>query len=510
MYDEMGYGEEPTDFRSPPAALEAESSLLGAIMLNEHVLNDVLPIIRPDDFFRGSNRKIYEAMLSLNSDGEPIEPLSVIQTLKLSNNLEGVGGDLAVFGLTNEVATSANAEYYARLIGEAAAKRRLIDVGGKITEIGFDQTLRGNEAVDQAEALVFALANKEQRSDFAQMRDLCTEAHDTLERLSEQKSGITGVPSGFYDLDQLTSGFQPGQLIVVAARPAMGKSTLVTNMAQHVALHEKKPVAMFSLEMGVNEIMMRLISAQAPVLSDRLRNASTLEPNDWTRISRSLGMFAGAPLFIDDTPGINVMEIRAKCRRLHAKQEGLGLVIVDYLQLMESHRANDGRVQEVAEFSRGLKVLAKELEVPVIALSQLSRKPEERENKRPLLSDLRESGAIEQDADIVMFIYRDEVYKQDSPHRGEAELIVSKHRAGQLATINLSFQGHYSRFANLAKQTQQAPPPQSGGGYGVAGASASSPGGSGGAGASVAPAVPVSTSATGGYSTPPPPPLEEF
>ncbi|WP_336250653.1 replicative DNA helicase, partial [Stomatohabitans albus] len=465
MNNDFGYSEEPSSFRSPPAAIEAENSLLGAIMLNEHVLNDVLPIIRPDDFFRGSNRKIYEAILSLNSDGEPIDPISVIQTLKRTNDLNGVGGDLAVFNLSNEVATSANAEYYARLIADAAAKRRLIDVGGKITEIGFNERLRGNEAVDEAESLVFALANKEQRSDFAVMNTLCADAADTLEHLSQQESGVTGIKSGFYDLDRLTAGFQPGQLIVVAARPAMGKSTLVTNMAQYVAINEKKPVAMFSLEMGDREIMMRLLAAQSGVHNDRLRDPRTLEEQDWTKISRSLGIFAAAPLFIDDTPGINVMEIRAKCRRLHAKTDGLGMVIVDYLQLMESHKATDGRVQEVAEFSRGLKVLAKELEVPVIALSQLSRKPEERENKRPLLSDLRESGAIEQDADIVMFIYRDEVYKQDSQHKGEAELIVAKHRAGQLATINLSFQGHFSRFANLARQAQQGPPPQSANGY---------------------------------------------
>lgn len=499
MYDDPGYMEEPSDFRSPPAALEAEASLLGALMLNEHVINDVLPILRADDFFRGSNRKIYEAILSLNADGEPIEPLSVIQTLKVTNDLEGVGGDLAVFNLTNEVATSANAEYYARLIAEAAAKRRLIDVGGKITEIGFDQSIRGNEAVDRAESLVFALANKEQRSDFADMQALCLEANETLDRLSKMESGVTGIATGFYDLDKLTAGLQPGQLVVVAARPAMGKSTLVTNMAQHVALHEKKPVALFSLEMGEQEIMMRLLSAQAGVRSERLRNAATLEDDDWMKISRALGIFAGAPMYIDDTPGINVMEIRAKCRRLHAKTGGLGMVVVDYLQLMESHKANDGRVQEVAEFSRGLKVLAKELDVPVIALSQLSRKPEERENKRPLLSDLRESGAIEQDADIVMFIYRDEVYRQDSPSKGEAELIVAKHRAGQLATINLSFQGHFSRFANLAKQA--APPPPSNG-YG--GVTQPAPV------AQPAYAPSTASAATGGYNTPPPPPLEEF
>ena len=494
MYDDPGFMDAPADFRSPPAALTAEASLLGAIMLNEQVLNDVLPIIRPDDFFRGAHRKIYEAILRLNDAGDPIEPLSVIQTLKEHNDLEGVGGDLAVFNLTNEVATSANAEYYARLMTEAAAKRRLIDVGGKITEIAFDPTIRGDEAVDQAEALVFAMANKTQRSEFAEMQALCAEAYATLETLAKNESGVTGVATGFYDLDKLTAGFQPGQLIVVAARPAMGKSTLVTNMAQHVALNEKKPVALFSLEMGEQEIMMRFLAAQAGVLNDRLRNASTLEDNDWMKITRSLGIFAGAPLFIDDTPGINVMEIRAKCRRLHAKMGGLGLVIVDYLQLMESHKISDGRVQEVAEFSRGLKVLAKELDVPVIALSQLSRKPEERENKRPLLSDLRESGAIEQDADIVMFIYRDEVYRQDSPHKGEAELIVAKHRAGQLATINLSFQGHFSRFANLARQA--APPPQHNG----SGARPATPGAS---------PAPVST-AGGGYATPPPPPLEEF
>jgi replicative DNA helicase len=342
-------------------------------------------------------------------------------------------------------------------------KRRLIEAGSTLTRLGFDDEKTGVDAVDEAEACVFELANNQRGGDFVPMRELLLEAFDLIEKLHDSDTTITGLPTGFTDFDELTSGLQPGQLVILAARPAMGKSTLVTNILSNVAAAQRKPAVIFSLEMSQMEIVNRMLSAEARIDNDRMRTGR-LKAEDWPKLSKAMGKLAEAPLFIDDTPGISMMEIRSKCRRIH-QRHGLSLVVVDYLQLMESHRKQEGRVQEVAEFSRGMKVLAKELGCPVIALSQLSRKPEERTDRRPLLSDLRESGAIEQDADIVGFIYRDEVYNPETEAKGEAELIIAKHRSGRLETIRLSFLGHHSRFANLARnpgahgQSTHAPSP---------------------------------------------------
>lgn len=451
------YYDAPSAVRSAPADLTAEAHLLGAILLNPLVYADVIKVLRSSDFFSGKYRKIFEAMQEVDNQSLPIEPLSVIETLKQHKALESVGGELEVFNLVNDVATSANAAFYAQIIAKAATKRRLIEVGGKIAEIGFDPALDETTAIDQAQALMFEVGKDKGHSDFESIAKLCQEASAYLDKMSDKNAdSLLGIPTGFHDLDNLTSGFQGGQLIVLAARPAMGKSTLATNIAQHVAIYLKKPVVMFSLEMGAQEIIFRMLSAMSGIWNSKLQKPKGMEPNDWSKFSQSVATLSGAPLYIDDTPGINIMAIRSKCRRLAADIGDIGLIVVDYLQLMESYKRSEGRVQEVAEFSRGLKILAKELDVPVIALSQLSRKPEERENKRPLLSDLRESGSIEQDADLVMFIYRDEVYNKDSVHQGEAELIVAKHRAGQLATIPLAFHGHVSRFSNVARKHQEA------------------------------------------------------
>ncbi|MEO2106789.1 MAG: replicative DNA helicase, partial [Actinomycetota bacterium] len=382
--------------------------------------------------------------------------------LERRGKLADVGGAIAIADISAQVPTPANAVYYARIVTDRALKRRLIEAGSTLTKLGFDLEKSGADAVDEAEAHVFDLANKQRKGEFVPMRDLLSEAFDLIEKLHESDSTITGLETGFTDLDQLTSGLQPGQLIILAARPAMGKSTLVTNMITNVAAGQRKPAAIFSLEMGQMEIVQRMLSAEAKLDSDRLRTGK-LRHDDWPKLSKAMGKLSEAPLFIDDTPGITMMEIRSKCRRI-AQRHGLSLIVVDYLQLMESHKKSDGRVQEVAEFSRGLKVLAKEIGCPVIALSQLSRKPEERTDRRPMLSDLRESGAIEQDADIVGFIYRDEVYNPDTEAKGEAELIIAKHRAGRLATVRLSFLGHHSRFANIAR-TPGPPPGSGGGGY---------------------------------------------
>ena len=448
--------------RTPPYSLEAEISVLGSMLLSADAIAEVSESVSPADFYRGAHRTMFEAMCDLYDKGEPVDTVTLADELERRGKLADVGGAIAIADISAQVPTPANAVYYARIVTDRALKRRLIEAGSTLTKLGFDLEKSGADAVDEAEAHVFDLANKQRKGEFVPMRDLLSEAFDLIEKLHESDSTITGLETGFTDLDQLTSGLQPGQLIILAARPAMGKSTLVTNMITNVAAGQRKPAAIFSLEMGQMEIVQRMLSAEAKLDSDRLRTGK-LRHDDWPKLSKAMGKLSEAPLFIDDTPGITMMEIRSKCRRI-AQRHGLSLIVVDYLQLMESHKKSDGRVQEVAEFSRGLKVLAKEIGCPVIALSQLSRKPEERTDRRPMLSDLRESGAIEQDADIVGFIYRDEVYNPDTEAKGEAELIIAKHRAGRLATVRLSFLGHHSRFANIARTP--GPPPGSGGGGG--------------------------------------------
>lgn len=435
--------------RTPPYALEAEISVLGSMLLSSDAIAEVSELVRPDDFYRGAHRTMFEAMRDLYDKGEPVDSVTLADELQRRGKLEDVGGALSITDISAQVPTPANAVYYARIVADRALKRRLIEAGTTLTRLGFDDEKTGVDAVDEAEATVFELANHQRASDFVPMRDLLLEAFDLIEKLHDSDSTITGLPTGFSDFDELTSGLQPGQLVILAARPAMGKSTLVTNILSNVAAGQRKPAVIFSLEMSQMEIVNRMLSSEARIDSDRMRTGK-LKADDWPKLSKAMGKLAEAPLFIDDTPGVSMMEIRAKCRRIH-QRHGLSLIVVDYLQLMESHKKSDGRVQEVAEFSRGLKMLAKEMGCPVIALSQLSRKPEERTDRRPMLSDLRESGAIEQDADIVGFIYRDEVYNPETDAKGEAELIIAKHRAGRLDNIRLSFLGHHSRFANLAR-----------------------------------------------------------
>ncbi|WP_370324909.1 replicative DNA helicase [Euzebya sp.] len=436
--------------RTPPYSLEAEVSVLGSMLLSADAIAEVSELVRPEDFYRGAHRTMFEAMRDLYDKGEPVDSVTLADELQHRGKLEDVGGALAITDISAQVPTPANAVYYARIVNDRALKRRLIEAGSTMTRLGFDLEKTGVDAVDEAEALVFELANNQRGGEFVPMRDLLLEAFDLIEKLHDSDSTITGLETGFTDFDELTSGLQPGQLVILAARPAMGKSTLVTNIISHVTASQRKPAVIFSLEMSQMEIVNRMLSAEARIDSDRMRTGK-LKADDWPKLSKAMGKLAEAPLFIDDTPGVSMMEIRSKCRRIH-QRHGLSLVVVDYLQLMESHKSkSDGRVQEVAEFSRGLKVLAKELGCPVIALSQLSRKPEDRTDRRPMLSDLRESGAIEQDADIVGFIYRDEVYNPETEAKGEAELIIAKHRSGRLDNIRLSFLGHHSRFANLAR-----------------------------------------------------------
>jgi len=441
--------------RVPPHSLEAEVSVLGSCLISTTAVVTALEMLGPDDFYRNAHRVVFEAIQTLSMRNEPIDAVTVTAHLGMEKRLEEVGGAAALYDLTDQVPTAANAAYYARIVRDKALLRRLIDAGTRVTQLGYDSNDDAVTTVDRAETLIYELARSGTSSEFTPLGKLLNESFERLELLSKQGSEVTGLATGFDDLDRLTAGLQRQNLIIIAARPAMGKSGLALGIAEFVAAEMRQPVMFFSLEMSKIEIVNRLLSSQARIDSGRLRTGR-LEDEHWRRLGDALGKLQNAPLYIDDTPSISMMEIRAKARRLK-QRSGLELIVVDYLQLMQSHRRIDSRVQEVAEISRGLKMLAKDLDVPVIALSQLSRQPESRTDKRPMLADLRESGSIEQDADIVGFIYRDEVYDEDSPDKGVAELIIAKHRNGATGTVRMAFLGHYAKFANLARGPRPAP-----------------------------------------------------
>ena len=387
--------------RVPPHNLNAEVSVLGSMLLSRNAVADVSEVVGPEDFYRGAHRTIFEAARDLYNKGEPLDTVTLADELDRRNALDDVGGVVALTDIVAQVPTAANALYYARIVAEQALRRRLIEAGTQITHLGYQPEQGVDEAVDSAEQVIFDVAQRGRSTDIQAIKPLLHESFELLEKLAENKTGITGLPTGFVDFDDLTAGLQAGNLVIVAARPAMGKSTLVTNMAAHVTVETRVPVAFFSLEMSASEVVMRLLSAESRVNLEKLRTGR-LEDADWAKLSQAMGRLAEAPLFIDDTPGINLMEIRSKCRRIKQKH-GLDLVVVDYLQLMQSHKRVENRVQEVSELSRGLKILAKELDLPVIALSQLSRKPEDRarDDRRPQLADLRESGCLTADARVL-------------------------------------------------------------------------------------------------------------
>lgn len=456
--------------RVPPHSLEAEVSVLGAAMLSQHAASTVTEILRAEDFYRSAHGVVFEAVEALMSDGVTVDTISVLEWVRDRHRLDEIGGATAVTDLAAATPTSANAEYYANVVREKALLRRLIEAGTSVVRMGFEDTEDPLATVGRAENEVLKVGELGTNTDYSSLSELLVDAFKRLETLSQDNSEVTGLATGFDDLDRLTAGLQPENLVILAARPAMGKSSFALNLAQYVTVSLSKPAIIFSLEMSKIEIVNRMLSAQAGIASDRIKTGR-FDDRDWRRLSDALGVLNEAPLFIDDTPSISMLEIAAKCRRLKQKK-GLELVVVDYLQLMQSHRKNvDNRQQEVAEISRGLKMLAKDLGVPVIALSQLSRQPESRVDKRPMLADLRESGSIEQDADIVAFIYRDEIYDDQSPDKGTAELIVAKHRNGQTATVRLAFLGHLTKFANLSQTRSNqgssnggppaAPPPDS-------------------------------------------------
>lgn len=438
--------------RVPPHNIEAEESVLGSVMLSKVAVSEVLETLEPEDFYREAHAKIFEVVRDLFSQGEPIDAITVPEELRRRGSLEAIGGLPYVHTLVSAVPTAANATYYGRIVSELATLRRLIDAATTIAQDAYEVPEDVEEAVNRAEQAVFSVASRRLHQDFQPLGGLLRDAMDHIEMLAARGQDVTGVPTGFTELDRLMSGMQPGNLILVAARPAMGKSTFAMNVAQHAAQHEGIPVVVFSLEMSSMEIVQRLICAEARVDTSKVRSGRMGEA-EWRRVINATGRLDAAPLFIDDTPSITMGEIRAKCRRLKSKS-GLGLVVVDYIQLMQSPRRSENRVQEVAEISRALKILAKELEVPVVAVSQLSRSPEQTggaKPRRPRLADLRESGALEQDADVVMFVYREDYYDKDTERKGEAEIILEKHRNGPTDTVTLAFLGQYTKFENLAR-----------------------------------------------------------
>jgi len=433
--------------RVPPHNLEAEQSVLGSMMLSKQAVGEVLENLRPDDFYREAHIRIAEAIRDLFASGEPVDAITVPDELERRNQLESVGGKPYVHTLVASVPHAGNSTFYARIVAEHATLRRLIDAATRIAQSCYDVPDDIEEMVNRAGELIYGVAAGRIHADFRPIRELLTESMEALDRLAAHESDVTGVPTGFRDVDSRLSGLQPQNLVLVAARPAMGKSSFVMNIAHHVSLTERIPVVIFSLEMSQIEIVSRLICSEARVDTKALRSGKLSEV-EWQRVSQAVGRLDAAKLYIDDTPSISMMEIRAKCQRLKRKGD-LGLVIVDYIQLMNSTRRTENRVQEVSEISRSLKILAKELDVPVLAVSQLSRQPEQGGgDRRPHLAHLRESGALEQDADVVMFIYRDEVYNQDSPDKGTAEVIVAKHRNGPVGRMKLTFLENYTKFAN--------------------------------------------------------------
>ncbi|MHB9074638.1 MAG: replicative DNA helicase [Desulfobaccales bacterium] len=439
---------------APPANPEAEQSVLGAILVRPEALDRIADLIAPEDFYRQAHGRIYQAMLDLYGKGEPVDLVTVNALLKERGQLEGVGGPVFLAGLSEQVGFATNAEYYAGLVKDKAVLRRLLDCTQEIASGCLAPVEDVAGFLDTAEHKIFQVAEAKVRAGFAAVGGLVDQEIATLEAIWGRKDcSLTGVTSGFLDLDNFTAGFQDSDLIVLAARPSMGKTALALNIAFNAAYKSKPPVpvAFFSLEMSKEQLVRRLLSAEGRVDASQIRRAAFLTGEEWRRLQEAVGLLLDCPIYIDDTPAATVLDIRAKSRRLKADGK-LGLVIIDYLQLMQGRASAQNREQQISEISRSLKGLAKELSVPVIALSQLSREPEKREKKRPQLSDLRESGAIEQDADVVMFIYREEVYRKDSEdHKGLAEVIIGKQRNGPIGTVELHFADKFTRFDNLAR-----------------------------------------------------------
>jgi replicative DNA helicase len=434
----------------PPQNLEAEESVLGAMLLSATAVGTVSEILDASDFYRESHAKVYRACLGLWAKGEPVDAITLADELDARSELDAVGGAARIAELAALVPSTSNVEHYARIVKEMAMLRGLVRTGQEIQRLGQDRPGEVQDLVDRAEQMVFELGQRRATSDFSHIEALLKDSFERISQLVEMGAEVTGTPSGFKELDMLTSGFQPGNLIILAARPSMGKSGLGLCMAANLAVREGTPVGLFTLEMSKAEVTQRMMCSEGKVESQRLRTGH-LAPDDWPRLTAACDRLSKAPIWVDDTGSTTIMELRSKARRLKSREPGLGLIVVDYIQLMTSGVSVENRVQEVSQISRSLKLLARDLDVPILAMSQLSRAVEQRHDKRPLLSDLRESGSLEQDADLVCFIYRDEYYNQEeSDQQGIAEVILAKHRNGPTGTVKLSFLRRYAKFADLA------------------------------------------------------------
>jgi replicative DNA helicase len=436
--------------RTPPQDLIAEQSVLGGMLLSKDAISDVVEILKERDFYRPAHELIFDAILDLYGRGEPADAITVAAELTKRGDIARAGGAPYLHTLISSVPTAANAGYYAKIVRERAIARRLVEAGTKIVQLGYSTEGEIDDVVDQAQAEVYQVTERRASEDYVQLNTLLEETFDEMERISKGV-GPEGVLSGFRDLDKLTNGFHPSNMIVIAARPAVGKSTLALDIVRNAAIHEKKTAVIFSLEMSRSEITMRMLSAEARVALNSIRSGA-LTDDEWARLARRMGEISDAPLFIDDSANLSMMEIRAKARRLKQRHD-LKLIVIDYLQLMSSGKKVENRQQEVSEFSRHLKLMAKELDIPVIAISQLNRSPEQRADKKPMLSDLRESGAIEQDADVVILLHRDDFYDKQN-RSGEADLFVVKHRNGPTRDLIVSAQLHFSRFVDMPAPNQ--------------------------------------------------------
>jgi replicative DNA helicase len=442
--------------RVPPQSIEAEQSVLGGLLLDNTAWDRIADIVGEIDFYRADHRTIFRYVAQLIEQNKPADVLTLSEALRLTGKLEEVGGQTYLGALAANTPSAANIRWYAGIVRERSIMRSLAAVGTEIADSAYSPLGRdASVLIDEAEAKIFQIAEArtKSRQGFVPIEPLLTETVERIDMLysRENKNEVIGVPTGFVDIDRMTSGLQPGELIIVAGRPSMGKTTLVMNMAEHVAIHEKKAVAVFSMEMSGPQLAMRMIGSVGRLDQHELRTG-TFKEDDWGRVTDALGKLSEAQIYIDDTAGLNVLELRSRARRLHRQCGGVSLVVVDYLQLMSGTGGGreENRATEIAEISRSLKSLAKELKVPVVALSQLNRSVDSRQDKRPMMSDLRESGAIEQDADVIMFIYRDEVYNPDSPHKGMAEIIIAKQRNGPVGKKDLTFFGKFTRFENHA------------------------------------------------------------
>jgi len=434
----------------PPHNLEAEQAVLGALMLDPQKGSTVFEILRPEDFYRDNHKSIYLTIRDIFERGDPVDLVTVAESLRQAGRLESIGGIGTVSQIAGSVPSAANIEHYARIVAEKSLLRQLIRMAGYIEEKGYEAGEEALSLLEEAERLILDISQRQTKEGFVTIRTILLKTFDKIEYLYSNKGNLTGVPTFFKELDRITSGWQASDLIIIAARPSMGKTALVLNMAQNAAIKAGVPVALFSLEMSKEQLVQRILCSEAMVDQQRVRTGELLD-SDWPKLTQAVGPLSEAPIFIDDTVGISLAELRSKARRLKMEQ-GLGLIIIDYLQLMTVGKRMESRQQEVAHISRGLKGVARELSVPVIALSQLNRGVEQRQDKRPIMSDLLESGAIEADADVISFIYRDEYYHPESDKKGIAEIIIAKHRNGPVGTVELGYLKEFTKFVNLEKK----------------------------------------------------------